>query len=939
MMDKTRASFLRISRLPYGLSLLAILAGLGLSRGMAATFIVSNTNASGAGSLQQAILSANATSGLDTIVFQIPGSGVHTISPANALPTITDPVVIDGTSQPGYGGTPLIELNGANAGTSSDGLNVTAGGSTIRGLIINRFYGAGLSIQAPGSSNVIQGNYIGTDRTGTISQGNGRATTRMGGVLVQGSSGNVIGGTNSAHRNVISANGGTGIYLHNCSGNTIQGNRVGTCVSGMTALGNTTNGIGLYNAGGNLIGGTSTAARNVVSGNNQSGIYLYGAGSTGNRIQGNYIGTDASGHAGLGNGATGVLLNGSSDNTIGGTQAGAGNVICRSGFFGVEITGGCSNNLVQGNFIGTDASGGAALGNCGSGVCLSQANSNLIGGTVPTARNLISGNALIGILITNGVGNVVAGNLVGTDVTGAQRLGNLMAGIRIFGANSNLIGGTLAGARNLISGNAHSGLEIMAGATGNLVQGNYIGTDLAGYLAVSNGVDGIHIESPRNTIGGTVNGAGNLISGNRTNGIFLTGNQAAGNLIQGNFIGTTADGKAGLMNYWAGIGISHAPGNLIGGTTPGAGNLVSANAIAAGDAGIFLIGSGANGNVIQGNKLGTDITGTLSLGNRHEGVYLESAPSNTIGGITAAAANLISGNQTRGLFLDNSSWNVIQGNLIGTKADGISALGNLFHSVECEAGANNNMIGGAGGAANTIAYAQDIYAGVRIRNVSYNNAILGNRIFGNGALGIDLGNPGVNAIIPCGSTSGGNLSQNYPTLAQAVSGAGTAIRGMLNCKPNQPYVLQFFANPACDPFGYGEGQFYLGQITVVTGANCTNSFVAHLPTPVPPGYSTITATATDSANNTSEFSACIPVGPVPTLEIEALANPQVRISWTNTAAGFVLKETTSLSPPIQWQTVSNTPILSNGQLVVTLPLNPSNPALRQGNRFFLLSFE
>jgi len=323
---------------------------------MAATFIVSNTNASGAGSLQQAILSANATSGLDTIVFQIPGSGVHTISPANALPTITDPVVIDGTSQPGYGGTPLIELNGANAGTSSDGLNVTAGGSTIRGLIINRFYGAGLSIQAPGSSNVIQGNYIGTDRTGTISQGNGRATTRMGGVLVQGSSGNVIGGTNSAHRNVISANGGTGIYLHNSSGNTVQGNRVGTCVSGMTALGNTTNGIGLYNAGGNLIGGTSAAARNVVSGNNQSGIYLYGAGSTGNRIQGNYIGTDASGHAGLGNGATGVLLNGSSDNTIGGTQAGAGNVICRSGFFGVEITGGGSNNLVQGNFIGTDAS-------------------------------------------------------------------------------------------------------------------------------------------------------------------------------------------------------------------------------------------------------------------------------------------------------------------------------------------------------------------------------------------------------------------------------------------------------------------------------------------------------------------------------------------------------------------------------------------------------
>ncbi len=937
MTDEPRAPFLQTRGHFCAYVTSALVGVFAVSGGMAATLTVSNTNASGAGSLQQAIIAANATNGLDTIVFQIPGTGVRTISPASALPTVTDPVVIDGTTQFNYAGAPLIELNGANAGTGSDGLRLTAGNSTIRGLIINRFYGAGISIQAPGGSNSIQGNYIGTDSTGTVNLGNGQAATRMGGLLIQGSSGNVIGGTNPANRNVISCNGGSGIYLQNCNGSTIQGNLIGTSVSGTAALGNTTNGIGLYNAGGNLIGGTSSAARNIISGNGQSGIYLFGAGSAGNLVQGNYIGTDITGNAGLGNGADGIQLNGGSGNTFGGTTAGAGNVICRNGFFGVEITGGGSGNLVQGNLIGTGASGATALGNWGSGVCISQANSNLIGGTVLQTRNIISGNGLIGILITSGLGNTVEGNFVGTDASGTSRLENSVAGIRIFGANSNLIGGASTSARNLISGNGGSGLEIMAGASGNAVRGNYIGTDQTGRWALSNRVDGVHIESARNTIGGTASGAGNLISGNHSNGVFITGNDAAGNLIQGNFIGTASDGKTGLKNLWAGVGVSHAPGNIIGGTSPGAGNLISANAIDSGDAGIYLIGSGATGNVIQGNKLGTDVTGTLPLGNRHEGVYLQNAPSNTIGGATAAAANLISDNRTRGIFLVNAPWNVIQGNLIGTKQDGVSPLGNVFHSVECEIGANNNTIGGAGGAGNTIAFAQSVYAGVRIRNGSYNNAILDNRIFSNGALGIDLGNvAGPNAIIPCGTTGDANKSQNYPVLAHAVSGNGTGIRGMLNSKPNRPYLLQFFASPICDPSGYGEGQVYLGQITVVTGANCTNSFVANLPTSVPPGYSVITATATDGDKNTSEFSVCIPAGPVPTLEVESVINNQVQISWTNTATGFVLKETSSLSPPIQWSAVTNAPVVINGQFVVTLAVNS---APTTGNRFFVLSFE
>ena len=219
--------------------------------------MVTNTSASGPGSLQQAILDANAASGLDTITFQIPGAGVHTITPANALPSITDPVVIDGTTQPGFAGTPLIEVNGASAGATSDGLRLTAGNSTIRGLAINRFGGAGIHVQLPGGTNFIQGNFIGTDPTGTLSQGNGSAA-QSGGVWIDGSSGNWIGGPYATNRNLISGNIGSGVYLLNCAGNTVQGNLIGTRVSGTVALGNSNNGISLYNAPGNQVGGTAT---------------------------------------------------------------------------------------------------------------------------------------------------------------------------------------------------------------------------------------------------------------------------------------------------------------------------------------------------------------------------------------------------------------------------------------------------------------------------------------------------------------------------------------------------------------------------------------------------------------------------------------------------------------------------------------------------------
>ena len=569
----------------------ACLAGFPASHGTAATLVVSSTSASGPGSLQQAILDANSTNGLDTIVFQIPGTGVRTISPTNALPPITDAVVIDGTTQPGFAGTPLIQLNGANAGTTSEGLRVSAGNSTIRGLVIGGYAGAGVHVQAPGGTNTIEGNYIGTDPTGTLRRGNGQSPGQAGGLWIDGSSGNLIGGPYATNRNVISGNSGPGLFLQNCSGNMIQGNRIGTTVSGAAALGNSNNGISLYSAGANLVGGSSATLRNVISGNGGSGVYLAGAGAKGNLVQGNYIGSDSTGSLAIPNAGDGVTVQGAGGNTIGGTDAGAGNLLSGNSQGGVGLKGaGSDTNLVQGNFIGTDASGRLALGNALSGITISAGNSNLVGGTITAARNIISGNRLSGVYITtNSVGNLVLGNFIGVDTAGTAALGNAINGISIDSASLNTVIGATDGARNVISGNTNYGIEIFGtAATGNLIQGNYVGTAATGQSAVGNKLSGMHIQSSGNTVGGLVSGAANLVSGNGQDGIFLDGAGASNNIVQGNLIGTVADGSSGLGNGRAGIGISGAPRNTIGGTAANAGNLLSAN----GDAGIFVFASG-----------------------------------------------------------------------------------------------------------------------------------------------------------------------------------------------------------------------------------------------------------------------------------------------------------------------------------------------------------
>jgi len=541
-----------------------------------------------------------------------------------------------------------------------------------------------------------------------------------------------------------------------------------------------------------------------------------------------------------------------------------------------------------------------------------------------------------GIFVTNSTGIVVQGNRIGVDPAGTTAWSNGCNGIMIAGANSNLIGGTVSGAGNLISGNMGNGVRLYGTASGNLIQGNYIGTDASGGSAVNNGLAGVLIESAGNTVGGVAGGARNVISGNGLDGVWLAGTGAGSNFVAGNFIGTDVTGSNRLGNGRAGVGISEAPGNSIGGAVQGAGNVISGND----NPGIYIIGSGASGNVVQGNKVGTDVSGLNALGNYNEGIYVEGASTNTLGGVSPGAGNLISAN-FEGIWLTNASWNVVLGNWIGVSGDGISSMGNVEFGVLCEVGANNNLIGGtAPGAGNRVANSKINYAGVRVRDGAAHNAILGNSIFGNAGLGVDLGPFGVNANLPCDAGTAGlaNLGQNYPDLTQALSGSyGTSISGTLNSLPNSVFLLEFFADPSPAPSDHGQGRVWLGDTTVVTGADCNTSFVALLTNPVPAGF-VVTATATDAANNTSEFSQDIPVLAGPALTLirpfssgqQELGSSPVVLTWTNTLA-LVLQETYSIVPPVQWTVSSNVPVLSGTNTwVVGLTNCPANHFYRLG---------
>ncbi len=384
----------------------------------AATFTVTSTADSGAGSLRQAILDANASSGADTIAFDITGSGVQTIALSTTLPTIAESVTINGYSQPGASANTnppgegtnaviLIELNGQNTPNLS-GLTIGAAGVQVRGFAINRC-ASGVLVTTGGDGAVIAGNFLGPDPTGTTwpgSQGDG--------VHVQNGANVVIGGLTPADRNLLAGNSGEEVFLEGGTGHVVEGNLVGTDASGSRRLLGFVSHIGITISAANVtIGGTTEGARNVISGENAYGI-IAGPGTT---IRGNLIGTDVAGTIPLGNTA-GIEIS-AANVTVGGSAAGAGNVIAASAGDLPSVAGGIfffgsggAGAVIQGNYIGTDPTGTINLGNHLYGIYEPPGNVT-IGGTAPGEGNVIAfngGGAGVRIVGSASTGNSIRGN-------------------------------------------------------------------------------------------------------------------------------------------------------------------------------------------------------------------------------------------------------------------------------------------------------------------------------------------------------------------------------------------------------------------------------------------------------------------------------------------------------------------------------------------------
>jgi len=346
---------------------------------------------------------------------------------------------------------------------------------------------------------------------------------------------------------------------------------------------------------------------------------------------------------------------------------------------------------------------------------------------------------------------------------------------------------------------------------------NLVGSD--GSQALPNGSDGIEINAASGT-----EVRGYIVSGNSANGILIISG-ATGSSVHDNLVGTDITGNTALGNGLNGIIVSDANGNTIG----------PANVVAANGTNGIRVRSGASGNVVIGNFIGTDIFGTSALGNTLEGVQInDGALGNKIGGSAPGERNVICANKSNGVLIVDPTTvnNVVKGNLIGITAAGL-ALPNSNRGVSIESGASGNMIGGvAAGEGNTIAFNPG--AGVFIESGT-GNAIRGNSVFANNALGIDLAPAGVTANDPCDSDSGPNGLQNFPALLSASRlSSTTTITGNLNSTPSSSFTVDFYANTECDPSGFGQGRTYVGSLQpVTTDGSCAATFQASFPTSFP----------------------------------------------------------------------------------------------------------
>jgi len=648
------------------------------ARTLYSVFSVTSNADDGPGSLRQAIIASNTAGGSNTITFNL-CAGQTTIIVASALPAVTTPTFINGTSEPGYAGTPLIMISGSAllGDVPNNGLTISASNSTVSGLSITSFFD-GAAVEMTGNNDVVDTDFLGVDTTG------GTPSTFP--ISTGFADANLLG---------VSADGTNGIVRNS-----------------------------------------------LLSNNFTSGVKVTGNGT---QVYNDKIGTDVTGAVALGNLGDGVLVVGAANVNIG----------------------------VSPNNCG--------YGGCGYGGC---------GPSPVVTHNIISNNSGDGVRLVNpGANDNIAGNYVGTDVTGIFAMANFGNGIdvsntSVLGANDGVtIGGFTVSSRNVIGTNFGDGIELHD-VSGTSIMSNYIGTDMTGKAALPNGGDGVHVvgESSSTSVGGWCN-TGNVISGNFGDGVeFDTDSTTTGNTISGNFIGTDISGRFAVPNFGDGVSASN---NIQIGTCFG-GNLISGNLFN----GIELTG---NSNTVAYNRIGMMFSGTtVGLGNGLSGVLVDGA-HNVVG--TTSAANII-------------GFNVGNGVTIGLSQSDTAAI---------------------------------------------DDSVRGNSIFDDGGLGIDLGDDGENANTP-GVHVGPDMDLNHPMLTSAIRSNGkVTIQGTYNGAVLSAYSIDLYANQVADASGYGEGQYYLGTIKITTDANGNASFNVTV-NDVPAGWSYVTATATNAAGDTSEFS-------------------------------------------------------------------------------------
>jgi CSLREA domain-containing protein len=417
-------------------------------------------------------------------------------------------------------------------------------------------------------------------------------------------------------------------------------------------------------------------------------------------------------------------------------------------------------------------------------------------GSGSTIRGLVV-NRVMGVNVTLGPqspvdDNVIEGNFLNTDPSGTTQLGGQFAVVRIAGSN-NVLGGTAPAARNIVAGGSGSGTHtVQVGGNGNVLQGNYIGIDATGLVALQppTGSDGIGVGA-----------------------------------------------------------LGPATNTVIGGDVPGAGNVIHASGTA------LVLGPGGTGTIIQGNFIGTDATSTLPIGGS-VGLSTNNAPTDIhIGGVTPLAGNVFSGLANPIILIDGPTGVVIEGNRFGTDASGTRPVPNRGSAILLHMpGVDGSIIGGTEpGAANTIAY--NCGQGIQFDFGPNHWPILGNSIHSNRGLGITfMGGTPVDNDDGDGDT-GSNDLQNHPVITSAVASAGSVtVSGTLNSTPSTAFRLEFFASGFCDASGHGEGQQFIGTTDVTTDASGNTAFGPL--TFAAPDDAEITATATDPDGNTSEFSEC-----------------------------------------------------------------------------------